>query len=119
MQALVKFAASRKIMVMDIIAADITNGGIEAVELSMDEFNECREELRADLLGQLVIQGATHVWFTDEIGTDKDPILGPPVEKLLEEALSEPSLQEQQSGRCFPEVKLDVLAENAKKYNQN
>lgn len=112
MQAFVIFAASRKIMFMNIIAADITNGGIEAVELSMDEFNECREELRADLLGQLVNQGATAVWFTDEIGTDKDPILGPLVE-------TEPPLQEHQSGRCFPEVKLDVLAENAKKYDQN
>lgn len=41
-----------------------------------------REELREQMMHDLK---ASHVWFGDEIGTDKDPIRGPnPIKEIAE-----------------------------------
>ena len=52
----------------------VPEGGGDPVVCEGFEDNEDREAVRSTLLEQL---DTTHVWFEDEIGTIKDPMLGP------------------------------------------
>lgn len=52
----------------------VPKDGSDPVVCDGFEDNEEREMVRASLLEQL---DTTHVWFEDEIGTIKDPVLGP------------------------------------------
>lgn len=119
MRAFVKFTGHTELLVLDVTPAAITEDGINTLDMGMDEFNRLhREAIRAALLSKFEEYGATHVWFEDERGTDKDPLKGAAV-KVLEKTVEELEESQGQPRRSFPEVKLDVLAENARKYDQN